>query len=101
MPRPDRLSYIFIFAMLVLVAALHLATPFIAVLFAYFALSKLDHFQRKRLTVLLFVILVLAIFYGFGWFIRRAIKAVPEIASTSVPLIIDYAKAHNFDLPFE
>jgi predicted PurR-regulated permease PerM len=101
MTKAARLSYFFIFATLVLVAWLHLATPFITALFAYFALSKLDRFRHKALAVIIFVVVVLGIFYAFGWFIKHAIVAVPKIAATSVPLIIDWAKAHGFDLPFE
>src|SRR5256885_16757251 len=53
------------------------------------------------MAVLLFVVLVLGIFYVFGLFIKQAIVTLPGIASTSIPSIIDFAKAHGLDLPFE
>ena len=99
--NPTSLSYVFIFGLLVLVAFLGLATPLVTVLFASFALHKLDRFRRKWVAVTLFAVLVLAIFYGFAHFTRHAIIAVPKIAETSIPKIIEYAKAHGFDLPFE
>src|SRR5437867_7916271 len=101
MRKSTRLSYLFIFATLVLVAWLHLATPLITTLFAYFALNKLNLFRRKWLAILLFVVLVLGVFYAFGWVIKQAVVALPKIAATSIPSMIDYAKAHHFDLPFE
>src|SRR5881409_1925748 len=101
MTKQTRWSYLFIVATLVLAAWLHLATPLLTALFAYFALSKLDLLRRKWLAVLLFVVLVLGTFYAFGYFTKQAIVALPKIASSSVPPMIDYAKAHGFDLPFE
>ena len=101
MVQPTRFSYIFIFATLAVAAWLHLATPLLTILFAYFALTKLNRFRYRWIAAVLFVILVLGIFYAFGWFIRQAVVALPKIAATAIPSMLDYAKAHGFDLPFE
>ena len=99
--KPAHISYLVLFLMLVLAAWLHLATPLLTALFAYFALSKLDLFRRKWIAVTLFALLVLGIFYGFGYFVKQAVEALPKVASTAIPPMVDYAKAHGFDLPFE
>jgi predicted PurR-regulated permease PerM len=101
MSRPERFSYAFIFLLLIVVGWLHLATPLLTALFAYFALNKLSVLRSRWLTVLVFLVLVLGVFYGFVLFLRQALIALPHVASTSIPMIIDYAKAHQFDLPFE
>src|SRR5437016_1415945 len=101
MRNPVRISYLFIFLTLVLVGWLHLATPLVTALFAYFALEKLNLMGRKWLSITLFIVLVLAIFYGFALFLREAFIALPQIVSESVPSIIEYARKHGLDLPFE
>jgi predicted PurR-regulated permease PerM len=101
MMKPGPVSYLIIFSVLVLAAALHLATPLVTALFAYFALSKINFFRRKWVAIVLFIVIVLGVFYGFGWFIKQAIVALPKIASTSIPAITDFAKSHGIELPFE
>ena len=101
MPKPKRLSYFVIFTLLVLVVWLRLGTPLVTILFSYFALTRLHWVRRKPVAVALFILIVLGVFYGFGWFIRQAIVALPKIASTTIPSIIDYAQAHGLTLPFD
>lgn len=101
MMTPKFVSYLLFGLMLGLVGWLDLATPLITVLFSYFALEKLTFIRSKWLAVVLFIILVLGIFYGFVHFIRQASNALPDIAATSIPKIIDYAKHHDIKLPFE
>ena len=100
MTKPARISYAFIFLVIVLVAWLHLATPLIAALLFYFALSKLSFSRHKWVAVVLCIFLISGIFYGFVYFLKQAFIAVPNIASTSVPMIIDYAEKHGIELPF-
>jgi len=100
MTKPTRVSYVFIVVTLVVVAWLHLATPLITVLFGYFALSKLSFGGRKWIASCLFIILVFAIFYGFVFFLKAAFATLPDIASTSIPLIIQYARQHGLEMPF-
>ncbi len=101
MTKSARVSYLFVFGLLILVGWLHLATPFITVLFAYFALDKLSVMPKKWLTLSLFIVLVSGIFYLFAHFIKEAIVALPEIAEDSIPKIVAYANKQGWPLPFE
>ncbi|MDB6152639.1 MAG: family transporter [Chthoniobacteraceae bacterium] len=85
---------------LILMATLHLVTPFLTVLFSYLALSKLNFFRRKWIALLLFVILVTGAFCGFVYFFNRAFVALPEIVSTSIPVVVKFAAKHGIELPF-
>ena len=103
MSRLTRYSWIFMVLMLVLVGWMHLATPLITVLFAYFALSKLDFAPRfKWLSVATFVVLVIGIFYGFVVFMKHALVALPAMAEVTIPKVVEYARhQYNIELPFE
>ena len=100
MTRTARFSYFFIATVIVLAGATHLATPLVTVLFSYFALRKLNFAKRKWLSVVLFLVVVAATLYGFGFLIRQAFIAFPKIAAASIPPIIAYAQSHGIDLPF-
>jgi predicted PurR-regulated permease PerM len=86
---------------LVLVGWLHLAVPLLTVLVAYFALNKLHVTRHKWVAVGTFVVLMLAIFYGFVVFVKQAIHALPEMIGTAIPMVINYAEKFNITLPFE
>ncbi len=101
MTRPQRFSYLFILVTLVLTGGLHLATPFLVVLFSYFALEKFRFTHSKALSILLFGIMVTAIFYGFIFSVRQAAKALPEVVETTLPKVLDYARNSNLTLPFD
>jgi predicted PurR-regulated permease PerM len=98
--RLTRISYAFILLTILFVGWLHLATPFITVLFAYFALSKLDLGRSRWFAVGLFLLLVLGIFYGFVLFAKNAWYAFPKIADTAIRSILDFAQQNNIELPF-
>jgi predicted PurR-regulated permease PerM len=100
MRRAVLFSHLFIVAVIVLAAATHLATPMVTVLFAYFALQKLNFGNRKWIALALFFVVLAAAVYGFGFFIRQAVIAFPKIAAESVPPIIAYAQRHGIELPF-
>ena len=100
MIQPARISYAFIVVMLLMVALLHLATPFITVLFCYFALSKLKFGGRKAVAVTLFLILMTVLGYGFYYFVKQAYHALPRIANTAIPLVIEYAQKKGIEPPF-
>ena len=100
MTRPARISYGTMILMFVLVAWLGLATPFITVLFSYFALQKLALRGNKAVGILLFLLLVAAVGYGFGYFFDQALHALPKIAENAIPAIVKFAKQHNLELPF-
>lgn len=93
------LGYWLIFGLLVLAAVLKLATPLLTVLFSCFVLSKLEFGGKRFLAACLFVLLVLGIFYGFGYFIKQAVVALPNIAEESLERFVDFAKQRNIPLP--
>jgi predicted PurR-regulated permease PerM len=102
MSRLSRYSYIFVVLMLVLIGWLHLATPLLAVLLAYFALNKLDFTRFKWVAVVAFVVLLAGVFYGFVEFVKQAFVALPAMAEVTIPKVVDYARhQYGVELPFE
>lgn len=97
----ERNSYFFLVAAILLTGWFHLGTPFLTVLFSYFALHKLNVSRNKILTVVLFLTLLAGIFWTFVQFLKEALVALPSILDTSIPSIIDYARRHKIDLPFD
>ncbi len=97
-----RLSYWFIAGVLVLVVWLHLATPLLSALFTYLALARLRMSGRitKWLTVFWLMVCLAGIAYALGYFINQTVRALPEIADKSIPLVIQWAKEQGIDLPF-
>jgi predicted PurR-regulated permease PerM len=101
MMGPARFSYAVLAATLILVGLLQLGAPLLALLFSYFVLRKLSLFiPNKWITLALFIIVVAAITYTAGHFIRAAIVALPKIADKSIPAAITWAQANDFNLPF-
>src|SRR3954463_12664858 len=100
MTTAARISYGFIVIVIVLAGASHLATPLVAMLFAYFALRKLQFTHSRWLSLALFLILVAVVLYGVGWLIAKAVVELPKIADESIPPLIDWANQHGFELPF-
>src|SRR5262245_15026412 len=90
--RQIYISYIFFAATIVLVGALHLATPFLTVLFGYFAISKLHVVRSKTVALILFTFVVTFSFYAFVVFVKHALKGLPEIADKSIPKVLAYAQ---------
>src|SRR5215472_9283038 len=99
---PKRFSYVFIAGTLVLVGGLHLATPLLTTLLAYLALSHLRFGKRTRkwMSIVLFLVFLLGVAYGTGSFVRRTVKALPDIADRAIPSIIQWAKRYEIELPF-
>ncbi len=101
MSKPTKISYAFIGALLLLVCVMHLALPFITVLFSYFALQKLQLGRNnKALAVTLFLLLVTAMATGSYLFVRQAYVAFPKIVSTTIPTILEFASRQGIELPF-
>ncbi|MEY2429262.1 MAG: hypothetical protein QOJ40_2147 [Verrucomicrobiota bacterium] len=99
---PARVSFLFMLGTIVLVGVLHLATPLLAALFAYLALTKL-HFLKHRgkwVVIVLFLILIAALAYGLAHFLNQTVRALPRIADQAIPLVIQWAKEHQIELPF-
>src|SRR5205809_8083705 len=97
--RPVWVSYGFMAVVLVLVGVLRLGFPFIAALFAYLALSKLNFIRRRGrwLPVLIFIVLVAAFAYGLGYVINQAVRVLPEVAEKAIPSVIQLAKQHQIE----
>jgi predicted PurR-regulated permease PerM len=101
MTNPARWSYVLLALTLVLVGVLQLGAPLLALLFSYFVLCKLSRFiPNKWVTLAIFILLVAAIGYTAGHFIRAAINALPKIADNSIPSAIAWAEEHDLSLPF-
>lgn len=99
---PTRVSYLFMLATLILVSWLHVATPLLAALFSYLALTKLNFSPRRGrwLAVALFLILLAGISWGLGHFATQTVRALPEIVNKAIPSIIQWAEQHQIELPF-
>ena len=100
MQRPVAISYAVFAVLLIFLAALHLGTPFLAALFCYLALSKLALFGKKWIAVVLFLIVIAAVFSGAVFFLKRAFVALPEIVETALPIVVRFAAEHGIELPF-
>ena len=87
--NPTRFSYVLLAGTIVLIGLLHLGAPFLALLFAYFVLTKLGKFIKNKWIVLGVFILVLAgISYTAGHFIRTAVAALPAIPVTVATVVV-------------
>ncbi|HUR45996.1 MAG TPA: AI-2E family transporter [Candidatus Saccharimonadales bacterium] len=98
--RLTLISYLIIAAMLILTGWLHMGTLLITILFSFFALSKMEHAGKKWVSIALFLIMVTLIIYGFTFFVRQAVKALPMLVDKSVPAMVQFANNHNIELPF-
>ena len=97
--RPARIAHVIFAALLVLTGALHMATLLLTVLFGYFALNFLSFGRSKLVGIVLYLIAVSAIGYGFIFFSRQAYTALPEIAEKTIPAVVGYAEKRGIELP--
>jgi len=101
MTKAAKFSYAVLATTLILTGLLHLGAPLLALLFSYFFLKNVSGFIRSKwITLTLFVIILAAISYTAGHFIRAAVGALPKIADTSIPAASAWAEAREIDLPF-
>ncbi len=100
--RADRFSYWFMAFLLAVVIALRLATPLLAILFAYLALTRLELGRRggKWFAVAVVLLLLAAAAYSLTFFIRQAVKDLPTIADQAIPSFFEAAKRYGIELPF-
>ncbi len=94
-------SYITMVALIVMMVALHLATPILTILFSTFALRRLHFGDKKWISIVVFSCLVCLVFFGFGGFLRHAARALPNVAEESIPRVIAFADEHGVKLPFD
>src|SRR5437764_3874606 len=101
MITPTRLSYCVLALTIVLAGLLHLGTPLLSGLFAYFALRQLLYLTKRRwLALILFIVVVAGIAAAAAYFTRVAILALPEVADTSIPSASAWAQKRQIELPF-
>lgn len=100
MSLPTRLSYVCIALLIVAAGWLHLATPLVAVFFSFFALHVFTFRGRKWLAVILFLIVVSGACFGFYVFLKNSIRALPQIAEQTIPVVLTWAEKRNIELPF-
>jgi predicted PurR-regulated permease PerM len=95
-------SFAFVGIALLLVGLLHLGMPFIAALFAFLALTKLNFLKHRGrwVPVVLFLILVAALAYSLGYVINQAVRVLPDVADQAIPSVIQWARQHQIELPF-
>ena len=101
MITPVRVSYGVLAATIILTGFLHLGVPLLIVLFSYFALRQLYFLTRRKwLALALFIIAVAGIAAAGFYFTRAAIKALPNVADTSIPSASAWAQKRQIELPF-
>jgi predicted PurR-regulated permease PerM len=102
MTQPTRISFGFMFLLLVLVAAMGLATPLLTVLFSFFALNVFWWKGRsKSFAVAMLLVAVTGICMGFVLFATKAVVAAPEIAGRLIPRLAETAiNKLGIELPF-
>ena len=100
--RYARYSYLFMLGLGILVVWFRLATPLLAGLFAYLALTRLEPARRggKAVAIIIFLIALGGIAYALGYFVNQTIRALPEIGDKAIPAIIEWAKQYGIELPF-
>jgi predicted PurR-regulated permease PerM len=101
MITPARLSYGVLALTIILAGLLHLGTPLLVVLFAYFALRQLFYLTKRRwLALILFIVVVVGIAAAAVYFTRAALLALPDVADTSIPSASAWAQKRQIELPF-
>ena len=101
MTTPAHIAYFLLALTLVLAGVLHLGGPLLALLFSYFALTKLLLLtKRKWLALVLFVLLAAGVAFLGGYLTRAALKELPEAAEQSIPSASAWAEAREISLPF-
>ena len=79
---------------------LHLATPLLAALFSYLALTKLAFWGKKWIALTLFGIVLVAAFFACVFFLKTSFVVLPEIVSTAIPIVVRWAEQYGVELPF-
>jgi predicted PurR-regulated permease PerM len=101
MITPTRVSYAVLVLTIALAGVLHLAPPLLVILFAYFALHQIHLVAKNKwLALALFVVVVLAVAAAAAYFTRAAIRALPDVAETSIPSATAWAQKRQIELPF-
>lgn len=100
MTKSARISYGLMALLLVLIGWLHLGTLVLTTMFGYFALRQFSFGRSKFLGLSLYIIAVMLIGYGLFYFSRQAAVALPRIAETTIPAVVEAAERNGVELPF-
>lgn len=100
MTKQVRISYAFMFILLILVGWLSMATLLLTTLFSYLSLRVLSLGRSKTLGVTLFLLLATTAAIGLIFFAKQAYVTFPIIADNTIPAIVDYANKNGIELPF-
>lgn len=101
MTTSARLSYGLLALTLILAGLLKLGGPLLVAFFSYFALSKLTLLTKKKwLALILFILMVAGTTFAAAYFTRVALRALPEVAETSIPRASAWAQKRQIELPF-
>jgi predicted PurR-regulated permease PerM len=100
--KPSRFSFWFIGGVLAVAALLHLGGPLVVILFSFFALTKLNFLPKRGrwVAVGLFIFVGATLVYGLGLFINQMVRALPDIADSAIPVVIEWAKRYQMEVPF-
>ncbi len=101
MSMATRVSYGLLALTIILAGLLNLGGPLLAGFFSYFALCQFQLItKRKWLALILFILVVAGIAFAGAYFTRAALRALPEVAETSIPSASAWAQARQIELPF-
>lgn len=101
MTTSSRLSYGLLALTLILAGLLKLGGPLLVAFFSYFALRKLFLLtKRKWLALVLFILMVAGIAFAAAYFTRAALRALPDVAETSISRASAWAQTRQIELPF-
>src|SRR2546423_10046832 len=101
MTRAAIISYGVLAVTLILAGLLDFGGPLLAGFFSYFALRQfLLVTKRKWLALILFILVVAGITFAGAYFTRAALKALPDVADTSIPSASAWAQKRQIELPF-
>jgi len=100
MSLQTRISYALMALLLVLVGWLHLGILVLTALFGYFAIEKFSFKRSRLLGVALYIIAVTGIGLGLYHFAKQAYVALPQIAETTMPAVVQFAEENHIELPF-
>lgn len=93
-------SYWFFGAFCILLVFLKLTTPLLTILFSFLALQFLTLRGYRKISVVFFFLLVIAIFLGFVYSINHVVITLPKIVEKALPAIMKLADSYEINLPF-
>jgi predicted PurR-regulated permease PerM len=98
--REERISFILMTALLLLIGLLHMATLVLTAMFCYLAMRVFSCGGSKWLGLTIFTVVLVGTSWGLYVFGKQAVVAFPKLAETTIPAIARFAETNSFDLPF-